>query len=313
MSFPNLFVVGAMKAGTTILYSWLENHPLIYMPSIKEPNYFSSDLWQVSTHIVLGTESLVEQATRVRMHNALICQEKLYRSLFPPQAEGYRYLGDASPSYLRSQVAAEKIFNWAPDAKIIILLRDPIERAWSHFIMERNEARVPEDFAEMIDDELRAMEKCEPTQHGILESGLYYKCLSRYFERFESSNILIADQSELRDETVFFEKLNKFLLFEENMFSATREIVNRSVGPRFPWLNRILAVSGVKQIIRDFFPKAIVKISKRSYYRHALSSENIDDQVRAKLIRFYRDDICRLVDLLGDDAPSWTTRYLSSR
>jgi len=310
MPVPNLFVVGTMKAGTTTLYSWLNSHPLIYMPPVKEPNYFSSDLWQISTHIVLGTESLIEQATRTPMHNALICEEKLYLKLFPQNAECYRYLGDASPSYLRSQVAAEKIFNWAPDAKIIILLRDPIERAWSHFIMERNEARVPEDFAEMMDDELRAMERCEPTQHGILESGLYYKCLSRYFERFEASNILIADQSELREHAIFFEKLNKFLLFEENMFSAPREVANHSVGPRFPWLNRVLAESGVKQLVRYVFPKTIVNCSKRMYYREALSSENIDDRVRAELIRFYRDDVCRLVSLLGDDAPSWATRYV---
>lgn len=253
MTCPNLFVVGAMKAGTTTLYAWLRSHPDIYMSPVKEPNFFCSDLWDHSAHIQRGTPEVLKRSFAAPAHNALIRDESLYKSLFAPAA-GARFRGESSPSYLRSLAAPQRIRDASPDARIIMVLRDPVERAWSHFVMERNEARVPERFETAMEFELEQRRRGECVQHGILDSGLYGAALDRYRACFPQANILILATSDLRDPPKVFQQLAQFLGVD-NAFTAARDETNLSLGPRFPWLNRALASSGVKQAIRSLVPQ----------------------------------------------------------
>lgn len=309
MPFPNLFIVGAMKAGTTTLHSWLSGHPHVYMPPVKEPNFFSKDLWSISPHIALGTDELVRRAFQHPIHSALIADERLYETLYPKGLSGYCYLGDTSPSYLRSEIAAKEIREKSPDAKIVIITRDPIERAWSHFLMERNEARVPEDFSEMIEQERRAYDACQRTQHGILESGLYFRCISRYLEAFSPSRVLILDQSELRNRRAILTRLSSFLALDESLFAEAEEVTNATLGPRFPALNRVIAASGVKHVVRLALPRGLIDTMKTIYYRRGPAVDSVSEAVRCELRNFYADDVVKLVDLLGERAPQWATRY----
>ena len=115
---PNFFIVGAPRAGTTSLYRYLRRHPQVFMPAVKEPHFFAN-----------------------------INPDPDQRHLFPAMDEGqyvrlfrgalhYRAIGEASPSYLVTKGAAERIKARVPNAKIIMLLRDPTERAFSHYLMD---------------------------------------------------------------------------------------------------------------------------------------------------------------------------------
>ncbi|CAG0943411.1 hypothetical protein BROC_02286 [Candidatus Brocadiaceae bacterium] len=313
MPLPNLFLIGAMKAGTTTLYSWLSQHPHVFMSPIKEPHFFATDLWDVSSHIALGTEERVNNALSLigsGLHNALIKDEKLYLKLFPKSVDQYQYIGEASPTYLRSRVAAQNIAKACPGAKIVILLRDPIDRAWSHYLMERNELRVPENFGILIQDEINNMNKGRLCQHGILESGLYASGILRYLDHFQMSDVLIADQCELRDRKAFVKKLNAFLGFEQDLFPSESDSANSSVAPRYLGLNRFLANTGIKQIIRSIFPQFLIENSKKIYYQKAPSPNEIDKQSKKILTEFYSEDIKKIVSMLGDNSPAWTLKYL---
>ncbi len=312
MPKPNLFVVGAMKAGTTALYSCLKSHPRIYMSPIKEPNYFSDDLWVVSSHIRIvrseDIERLVMSKNRV-IHTALVRDNYQYQLLFPNDSGDYAYRGEASPSYLRSQKAALNISKSCPDAKIIAIIRDPVERAWSHFLMERNESRVPYLFRDLIQQEIDDERTGRISQHGILESGLYYRMLTRFYEYFDLSSILIIDYDDLRDVKEVFKKLDSSLGFTGCCYAVTSDS-NRSLAPRYTLVNYMLATFGVKSFIRKVLPDKFIDMGKSKYYNNSKQPNGMSNADLAYLLSYYSQDVTSLVKMMRHTPPKWAEKYL---
>src|SRR3954469_19217742 len=115
MRWPNLFIVGAAKAGTTSLWTALGELPEVFMSPLKEPHFFS------------GVTPRREWAS----HFPTVTTEAEYHQLFKGAGDA-RYLGDASTSYLwAGSRAAEAIRRHNPEARIIAMLRDPVDRAYS--------------------------------------------------------------------------------------------------------------------------------------------------------------------------------------
>ncbi len=131
MTKPNLFIVGAPKCGTTFLYHYLKSHPDIYFPEFKEPHFFGSDL--------------------IRKNNAYNLNLNQYHNLFKTDK---KIIGEASTFYIFSKNAAKEIYNFNPDAKIIIMLRDLVDLVYSmhsQFVFSGDE--VIEDFKKALDIE----------------------------------------------------------------------------------------------------------------------------------------------------------------
>ena len=116
--WPNFFIVGADKAGSSSLYSYLKEIPEIFMSPIKEPNYFS--VKTISQNGLLNT----------------IRDKKKYLALFK-NVKDEKIFGEASSSYLADPEAPNLIHQVSPRAKILISLRDPAERIFSHYLMSR--------------------------------------------------------------------------------------------------------------------------------------------------------------------------------
>src|SRR5882672_9220913 len=117
MKLPNFFIVGAPKAGTTSLYYYLSHHPEVFMSPVKEPNFFSYDetVKQNLYHKEKGVGKFEE-----------------YRQLFASSNGHHKAIGEASVSYLFYPSVPQRIHELVPKAKIIISLRNPVERAYSH-------------------------------------------------------------------------------------------------------------------------------------------------------------------------------------
>lgn len=133
----NLFVVGAMKAGTTSFTNLLSKHEQIYCPPVKEPHFFVEalprSLYESSRFFNLN--SYLENDFPKPLHITKIETLAQYRQLFTlAAAEAYRV--DASTAYLHAEESAQRIHAYNPEAKIIILLRDPLQRAFSHYKMD---------------------------------------------------------------------------------------------------------------------------------------------------------------------------------
>jgi hypothetical protein len=279
------------------------------MSIIKEPNYYCQDLWDVSSHISYVANSVENNLIELR-HNAIIKDHKAYLYLFSKCNNDCLYYGDASPSYLRSKEAAKRIFKDSPKSKIIVILRDPIERAWSHYIMEKNESRVPSSFDDLVNYELELISNKQISQHGILESGLYYENIARYIKYFHKDDILVADFSRIFSNIDFLDnELSLFLQIDKHKFCKKPALSNSSVSPRFDLINKIANKYNIKTFIRRFVNKSIVDKVKHIYYVEPPRSTEIREDTLLKLRKFYSKDMKKLYKLLGKSTPDWVDRY----
>jgi len=168
---PQLLIIGAAKAGTTSLARWLDDHPDVAVTPKKELNFFSYDgVW------TLGTD--------------------WYRSQFPGEPSSLAV--DASPSYLPSPEAPARIRQCIPEARMIALLRDPVDRAYAHYHWLRSWEAEPRSFEDVIDDELDG----EPTPLGCVDASRYAVHLERYAQHFPRTQMLVVDFQRFTDQPV---------------------------------------------------------------------------------------------------------------
>lgn len=170
---PDFLIIGAQKAGTTSLYNYLQVHSDLIPARTKEVNFF-------------GNPEHYEQGLDWYLDHFYFEENKL----------SY----EVTPNYLFQSVAAERIAKHLPNTKLIVILRDPVERAYSSWNMYRNfkptshlfEAR---SFEEAIEDEFAGI-----PGKNYLARGLYYSQLTHYLKYFKQSNLLILDFEELKTE-----------------------------------------------------------------------------------------------------------------
>ena len=206
MKKANLFIVGAAKGGTTSLYHYLNQHPEIHMCPIKEPNFFGSDIqwdnfrddYKKSTY--LNIDEYLQKERLEQRHNAFINSLNDYELLFR-DALNEKYLGEASPSYLYSKNAAEEIFNYNPKAKIIIILRQPVSRTLSHYLMDLSSGIQKEkNILKGLKADLENDKKGWGVSNLYIELSLYYEQVTRYLEIFPREQILILEYTRLKME-----------------------------------------------------------------------------------------------------------------
>ena len=190
--WPNLFIVGASKSATGTLYVHLSKVPGICMSTIKEPNYFS-----VKIHP--GDGELV------------IRDKKQYLSLFNIDKDD-KIIGEASPEYLGDSEAPNLIYQVSPNAKIIIILRDPVERAYSHYFTFVRQGRIKNSFHDEVQLALENKKKGIKSNFGMLESGLYCEQVKRYLDKFglKQVKVLIFDEF-IKNQKATLEEVLEFL------------------------------------------------------------------------------------------------------
>ena len=179
---PDFLVIGAQKAGTTALYAYLRWHPGIAGPSWKEVSFFDRHWWR---------------------------GEAWYRGQFPLRA-GKRLVGEASPSYLFHPLAPERARSLVPGAKLVALLRDPVDRAYSQYQHEVALGREPLSFEDALaaEDERLVGEVerliADPRafsrawwDHTYTARGRYAEQLERWLEAFPSEKLLVVRTEDL--------------------------------------------------------------------------------------------------------------------
>jgi hypothetical protein len=177
---PNLFVVGAAKCGTTSLWNALRGHPEVFMSRMKEPHYFS----QVVPRRQWASRIPVVQTASE------------YHQLFVDSG-GETYIGEASTSYLWSTAAADRIRDAEPNARIIAILRDPIERAYSHYWNDVREGLEKQPFERAVRAELSRPHAGQWGRDSLyIDAGRYFGQVSRFVDRFEH-RVLVLSYADL--------------------------------------------------------------------------------------------------------------------
>lgn len=298
---PCFFILGAAKAGSTALHANLGRHPEVFLPTPKEPHFFD-------VHYARGLEWYRNDALRGHAGEPLV--------------------GDATSGYLLLPYVAERIRRHVPDARFIVSLREPVERAYSAWWMQWVRGYEPLPFAEAIDANLAEIEEgahfdgpraeamvwanhtairaCEvPPYRTYVQSGLYAQQLEAYFEAFPRAAIKVLLFEELVDgDGTLTRALLTFLGADDPAFEGGWRLENPALGRHTAPLLRLLRATRLTRVLRQLPEPWKLKAIERTAWmgrRPALAAGD-----RARLAAFYEPHNQKLERLLGRDLSAWS-------
>ena len=295
---PNLFIVGAQKAGTSALAGWLSQHPQVYISFPKEPGFlaFGTDGYTFSDGY--GNAAPASRYV-VRDHDS-------YLALFAGAHAEHRIIGEASTWYLSIPGTAQKLQDYNPRARIILVLRNPVERAYSAWCHARGDRLEPcESFADAL-----ALEEQRGEVEFLLRyrrMGLYAQALEEYLDAFGTGQVLVMFHDDMRgDPVTFWEQVCDFLQIDASAEPPFNFRYNRAGEPRSRLLQRLLRSHRVKQTVRRLLPHRVsLSIKNRLDDANLRDFPPMDNAVRDELRDYYRDDIRRLAALTDRNLEAW--------
>lgn len=282
--------IGAEKSGTSWLFKNFNLHPALFMPHSKELYYFNRYYWHRPSIINYRYDK----------------PDDWYLNFYQDAPQG-KVLGEICPAYIMDPHAAEKIFNFNPDMKIIAMLRHPVERAFSQYLfyIQLGELAPHVSFSEAIS-----------MDNEILKRGLYFQQLERYYALFPKENILVllfddllTDSQKVLDSAIDFLGIPAFSI--EN----TADSVNVTGEPRVVWISRLYA-SG-KYFLRKYKMLGLLKILNKlgiAQITNEIRKKNVKpftekprmpEAIRDEIVEYYRADIEKTEEMLGRDLSAW--------
>jgi hypothetical protein len=298
--WPNFFIVGAQKAGTTSLYFYLKDIPQVYMSPLKEPFYFAP-------HAVHNSAS------------DIIRDKKEYLRLFE-KANGHIAIGEASPIYLWDPDAPKLIHQTVPHARIIMILRDPIERAYSIYLEKVRYSGVKSSFYDELMRDYKSQEKLYGKSQLYVEFGMYYEQVKRYFDIFgrEQVKVIVFEEFVQHPEQIVNEVLAflgvKYTVTEireqHNPYSVPRSPLSRLIFAFFRWLRaRNVRFYKLLMLLPDSVLESLPLPSGKSSGFAAkilfkrIEKPKMEPEAFKFLQEIYYDDVLRLESLLGRSLP----------
>jgi len=304
---PDFFIVGHHKSGTSAMYEMLRRHPQIFMPDMKEPEFFGI----VQSRREQGACTLSDQGRPARTYADTRPQTYAeYLSLFAPARSGQR-VGEASPSYLWSSTAARLIAEVQPGARIIAILREPASFLYSlHLQMLRNHVQHETDLERAIANEGRAGRSGRPLDYtGRVR---YVEQLRRYHEAFAPEQVLVLIYDDFRaDNQGSMRAVLRFLEVDPDVpietVSANPALAARS--RRLDrWVRTLRAgrgpVSGrVKSTFKALTPDRLRHEAVRAVQRNVVygSAPPPDEGLMVELRRRFKPEVIALSEYLGRD------------
>ena len=279
----DFFIVGTPKAGTTSLYYYLDNHPQIIMSSIKEPNYFSNQ--DISLQNLFYEETIIESLED-------------YHKLFPEDKTVKKY-GESSVSYLFYKSVPKKIYQYNKRSKIIILLRNPIERAYSHYLMDRRLGLVNQEFSDIFE------KKSGIFFQQYFKLGNYTNQIKRYIDIFQEDNIHIIWYDKFKEDVAQeVSKVYQFLSVDQDFkFNLNREY-NKSLITNNKIVLAIYSVRSLRKILKRIFSVKFMIFIKTLFFQRNNKPE-LSKSLKKELIEYYYEDILSLEKLLKKDLRDW--------
>ena len=262
MPSPNFLCIGAQKSGTTLLYSLVRQINDIYLPSVKELHYFDDDI-------------------------AYAQGLQWYQDTYFSESSHYIRRGEITPSYMYIQKSAERIYNdLGKDVKFIVILRNPIERAYSHYVMKY---QTKEEIHSFNDALILESSRSKDKRFAYVKRGLYAEQIEHYFKFFDRKNFLFLE----------------FDYFTENQDASMKEICDfLGVEKKVAFKNK--TVHNSKLTLKERFEFSLLNsnfnasllLPKNGYPDMSASHKKVLQECFVK-------DIEKLKDITGKDFSSW--------
>lgn len=302
MRLPDFLIVGAAKAGTTSLYYYLGQHPEIGFPKLKEPKYFSSK------HLVFPHRGVGD----VTVDNFAVKTFDDYANLFSGLS-AYKRAGEASPDYLYyHELTVPEIQTVLGDVPILIILRNPVDRAFSAYTYLVRDSREKLPFRDALSAEEERLSNNWDFIWGYKKAGLYYEQVKSFLENFSKVKIIFLEEMKKNPHKCLKEI---YRILEVNEYFKARVNIehNPSGVPKNLFAKYLLSRENtgsvfVREVLKKFVPRSILEnVAKKSLQRMHISEED-----KIYLTDYYSTDIGKLETLIGKYLSFWGKKKRSA-
>jgi hypothetical protein len=297
VKLPTFLVIGVQKAGTTSIYQYLQQHPQIYMSPVKETNFFGKDWDKFAS----------ETKNRSSNNSNNIDSFEKYCQLFEAATDELA-LGEVSPNYLfRGEKAAKHIKSQLPEVKTIAILRNPIDRAYSDYLMAVRDAKAKgTSFADRV--------KYKSATDYAIRKGFYYEQICHFFREFGADRVKVYLYEDLcQDPVRMMQDIYQYIGVDS---AFVPDVAKKSQTARIPKNRFINNLLNRENPLRSFAAKTLSiflpletrqKIRSRSIELNSRgkSNEFLLPETRQQLLQLYREDILNLQDLIQRDLSAW--------
>tara|TARA_Y100000816_G_C26046848_1_gene548618 strand:+ start:43 stop:888 length:846 start_codon:yes stop_codon:yes gene_type:complete len=268
----NLFIIGMQKAGTTSIFNFLSKSNLISYTKIKETNFFADNFPNISNY------------NSINLHTSKIINKHDLKNTFIMKKNS-KFLLEGSVNNFYSKNAPQKIYTYNPSAKIILILRDPIQRLMSHYFMDLNLGLNTKDINQSLLEEL-STGNSYGSDLGYLKMSVITKNYENWTNFFSPKNILLINFEDLKNQDLIKKKLKEFLFINFDNINLNIDNVGRV--PRFIEFNKLIMK------IRGYFPLVYKPQILKNLYKFIFFKKNksfdIHDNVKEKLHNYFKED-----------------------
>ncbi|MBN2664849.1 MAG: sulfotransferase domain-containing protein [Bacteroidales bacterium] len=281
--------IGVQKGATTSIHQILKQHQQIFLPSVKEVQYFDRD------------ENFLQGINWYAEHYKDVTSEKA--------------VGEVCPSYIYDEKCPKRIFDYIPKLKLILILRNPADRAFSQYKMRVGRGDEKRKFKDAVKSELQKIKNKEnyPLPEHYIARGFYDKQIIRYFELFDKKNILILffkkDFLDNKKETI--KKILDFIEVDSNVNLP----LNIKATPEVNWKNKkvdklLNTANPINQFAKKIIPSKKTRIKIKYFFSNINQKATADkselDEIKPFLINeVYKESILNLEKLIDKDLSSW--------
>ena len=294
MSLPNFICLGAAKSGTTTLHDILRQHPEIYVPAFKEPHFFD---------IPENYENGIDWYQKNYFKNA-----------------NKKVIAEFTPSYFFDKEVQERIFNnLGSEVKFVVLLRHPVDRAYSHYLHSKRDEHEELDFVESLNQEedrlshyIENKDYLSYLRNSYISQGLYGDMVERYLKYFKLENFMfIHFEKEFllkRDETIH--RVLNFLDIDSQIELQTDLRSNPSSKEKSKTLKRIMKKKGwwrtiIKWLLPSIQFRQIIRNRVQRLNIKEYRAEKISEELKSKLFSYYFRDNIDKFERLTDKKMNW--------
>ncbi len=280
MRLPNFLIIGAHKAGTTSLFNYLKPHPEVFVPELKEARFFA---FKPDDPDYLKKGSKAYPITTINQYSALFDTVKDEKAI-----------GEASPNYLTSMHAAEKIHKYIPKVKLIASLRNPIDRVYSLYLMA------------LRSNGSSKMKIGDFKFSNYLKQSYYYPKLKCYFDLFDKAQIkIILFEDLINNSEATVKEIYVFLNISDTFLPDTTAIYNQGGIPKSVILDKFARNKKFKKLLRTYLPTSTISTLRNMKNNNLQKAPKLSSEERAEAIELVKPDIHKTEDLIQRDLSSW--------
>lgn len=301
MTHPNYIIIGAAKSGTTSISAYCSQHPEVFVSPMKEARFLAYD-GELAKYRGYGRNG---EKLMSRYDDSLPRSLEEYLELFKDATENQK-TGEASPAYLYVKDAPVNISNRCPNAKLIAVLRNPVERAFSSYLHLRRDDAEDLSFEDALAAESDRIKENSGLLWRYLDLGYYGEQIERYHDTFGASQLKVILYEDLaKDPMGQMAQIFDFIGVDSGFTPDVGERLNVSGIPRSQTFYRGLSSGSLLNRASKFIPSGLRKHLKRKVQKALLEKPTLDPKLRQHLIEAFRKDIVKLDKLIGRDLSKW--------